>query len=504
MKTLWLAALSLLLLNSSSFADVVLQGSRPLTLQDCIEDVLEYNLQLRVARVGPVLAEHRLSLARSAYEPTLNLSGEHSYARTRGGFDEDARNIPASEQDRDSFGGNLGGLLPWGMRYGINANAADTYGVSARSIGTTNFFSPIDYSQGNIEARVEQPLLRNFWIDSTRLLVTVRKNELKRSREDLRNELIRLVTDVENAYYDLIAAGENVKVQQQGLVLARQLLEENRKRVQVGALAPLDEAQAESEVAAREADLVTAEQLLSARENYLRRLITDDYGLWHAARLVPTDKLIAVPQLFNLQDSWDKGLTMRPDYIAAQLYTEESGVRLKYTRNQLYPQLTAFAAYGYSGTDVEYSGMFSQWTDREYPYWSVGGNLSVPLGNAAARAQHREAQAEAERRVLVLKDLEQRIMAEIDNAIKVTRASYRKVDATRAARKYAEAALAAEQEKLTNGKSTSFEVLRLQRDLTQARSAEISALTEYNKALTALAQYEGSSLQRHRIDFEVP
>jgi outer membrane protein TolC len=93
-------------------------------------------------------------------------------------------------------------------------------------------------------------------------------------------------------------------------------------------------------------------------------------------------------------------------------------------------------------------------------------------------------------------------MAEIDNAIKVARSSYRRVGATREARQYAEAALEAEEEKLANGKSTSFEVLRLQRDLTQARSAEIGALTEYNKALATVAQTEGTTLRRHRIEFE--
>ena len=310
------------------------------------------------------------------------------------------------------------------------------------------------------------------------------------------------MTSVENAYLDLVAARENLKVQETALLLARKLLDENRERVRVGALAPLDEKQAEAEVAAREADLVLAEQQLGLAENILRRLITDDYGQWHTVTLAPSDRLSAVPQVFDVQDSWGKGLTMRPDILQAWLAMEQRDIELRFSKNQLYPQLDVFATYGHSGSDVEFSGLFTQYGDGNQPYWSAGALFSIPLSNTGARARHRNARAEVEKSVLNMKDLEQFAMAEIDNAIQTARGSYRRVGATRAAREFAEAALDAEEEKLANGKSTSFEVLRLQRDLTSARSSEIAALTEYNKSLALLAQREGSTLERHRIDLD--
>ena len=88
----------------------------------------------------------------------------------------------------------------------------------------------------------------------------------------------------------------------------------------------------------------------------------------------------------------------------------------------------------------------------------------------------------------------------VDNAIKAAQAAYERVDATHEARLFAEAALDAEQKKLENGKSTSFIVLQLQTSLTTARSNEIRALADYNETLTTLAQVEGSTLQRRRID----
>ncbi len=478
--------------------------TRLLTLEECLERAIQHNLSLRVERYEPVFAQNNLSLAYAGYDPTLTFRGQHDYDQTAGGLDAEQRIIPPSTSDTDSLAGGINGLLPWGMTYDLTARAANTTG-SRGVFDITNqayISDPFENSQGYVQAAVTQPLLKNSWIDGTRLNITVAKQQLTGARELYRQRLIELVTAVEDAYYDLVAARENVKVQEKGVQLARQLLEENRKRVEVGALAPLDEKQAEAEVAAREADLVSAEQELGLRQNVLRRAITDDYAEWHQVDLIPADAMTAVPQVFDLQDSWDKGLTKRPEVIQQWLVMDQRDIELKYSRNQLYPQLDAFASYGHSGSDVEFSGLFTQYGEGGQPFWSAGAVFSIPISNTGARARHRNARAQVEQSVLYMKDLEQRIMAEIDNAVKTARGSYRKVEATRLARVYAEAALEAEQEKLANGKSTSFEVLRLQRDLTSARSSEISALTEYNKSLAALAQFEGTTLERHAIQLE--
>ena len=101
-----------------------------------------------------------------------------------------------------------------------------------------------------------------------------------------------------------------------------------------------------------------------------------------------------------------------------------------------------------------------------------------------------------------MKKIEQDIMIQIDNAIKLAQSNYERIAATKKAREYAEAALDAEQKKLENGKSTSFFVLQLQRDLTAARSAEIRALADYNKSLSTLSKSEGTTLEKANIGLE--
>jgi outer membrane protein TolC len=129
--------------------------------------------------------------------------------------------------------------------------------------------------------------------------------------------------------------------------------------------------------------------------------------------------------------------------------------------------------------------------------------VAVPLGNRAARENYRIGRAEEQQLVLQLKRLELDIMVQIGVALEQAKSALRQVESTRQAQRFAEIALEAEQKKLETGKSTSFIVLQLQRDLTAARTAELQALAEYNKALAQLALREGTALERHKLSVEI-
>jgi len=308
---------------------------------------------------------------------------------------------------------------------------------------------------------------------------------------------------VELAYYDLIFAQENVKVQEKALQLAEQLLRENKKRVEVGALAPLDEKQAESQTAARRADLLSANRLLAAQQNVLKNLLSDKYTEWQEVSLEPAEALAAPPPLLNLQDSWQKGLSQRPDLLQARVDLERQQIVLRYDHNQLFPQLDLIGSYGHLASGREFSDALGQIKEGSNPYYSYGAAITWPLSNRAARQSYKISKAEQRQLLLRLKKLEQTIMVDIEDAVKLAQTNFERVDATKQARLYAEAALEAEQKKLENGKSTSFNVLFLQRDLTQARSAEIQALTEYNRALSQLSLKEGTTIERNGLKVEI-
>jgi outer membrane protein TolC len=492
---------------NAAYSPSAVQGTaartRAISLQEAVDLALQHNLDLQIQRFVPEIARYNLQQAYGGYyDPVAFASGQHSYAQSPGRVDPQFGILRGAETDTDSFAAGVTGRLPMGLSYSLRATASDTEGQAFDAItGIPLPFQTAAANAGIIELR--QPLLRNSWIDPARANIQIARNRLKFSEQTLRQQIMLTINSVEVTYYNLIFARENVRVQETALQLAERLLWENRKRVEVGQLAPLDEKQAESQVAARNADLIAAQRGFSLQENALKRLITDHYSEWHAVQLIAAENLVAVPEVFDLQESWRNGLTLRPDLLQARLDVQRGNINLRLDRNQLFPQLDLIGQYGYAGTGLEVSDALGQIRDRTNPYWYYGASVSWPLGNRSARANYRAGQAQKEQLDLFLKSREQDIMVEIDDAIKQAQSSFERVESTRQARLFAEAALEAEQKKLESGKTTSFFVLQFQRDLTAARFEEIRALAEYNIALSQLALRQGITLDRHRIDLIV-
>jgi HAE1 family hydrophobic/amphiphilic exporter-1 len=462
---------------------------RAMSLTDCIQQALAHNLDVQIQRINPQISLYDLDADYGGYDPTLDISGQHNHDETG------AEGVPSSTSDGNSFNSSLDGATPWGMTYGLSGNVSKTYNSSQ----TNMYFNSV----GSVQLGVTQPLLKNFWIDNNRLTIRVAKNRLKFSEQGLRQQIITSVTAVEDAYYELIYAQDNVQVQQEALDLAQTQLDQDKQRVQIGTLAQLSVQSDESQVASSRASLITAQNQLSIDQNALKNLITDAYAEWHGTNIQPTATLEAPLQLFDLQDSWSKGMTERPDLLQARLNVEQQGIQLKFSFNQLFPELDLTGTYGYNGTGQSYNATFNQVNSGDRPFYTYGAQISVPLSNTGPRNQYKSAKATLQQVVLQLKQFEQNVMLEIDNAVKQAQSSYESVDATRQARIYAEAALDAEQKTYAVGKATTFEVLQYQSALTTARGQEIRALADYEEALANLAAQEGSTLERNGIDVDV-
>jgi outer membrane protein TolC len=498
MRTNWLTIIGMVFALPCLAAEPTAVTKRSVTLLDCVQMALEKNLALRISRLGVQVEQQRLSGMYGAYDPNFTMSGQHNFTGSLGTFVQNTLALSASTQDSDSFSTSLQGITPWGFNYTVSANAMESWGVSGG-----NAFDRYNANIGVV--RMSQPLLKNFWIDNARMTIWIQRKQLKISDQTLQKDIMDTVTSVEGAYYDLIFAREDVEVQKKALELVERSLFENKQRVKVGAMAPLDEKQAESQVAASKANLISSQQVLAVRQNALRNIISDDVYNTSVPQLFdPKEDMLAVPMAFNLQDSWSKGLTLRPELISLKIQAEQMDIQLRYYRNQLFPALDLIGSYSQqSGTRDSYGAAFSDLGERRGPNYYWGAEISFPLTRRSARSTLRQGRIEKEQFLLNIKQLEQQIMVTIDNAITFAKSGFEKVDATHQARLFAEAALDAEQKKLENGKSTSFIVLQLQRDLTTARSDEIRALTEYNKSLSALSRAEGSTLQRLKINLEV-
>jgi len=466
---------------------------RPLSLAECIQLALEHNLDIQIQRYNPIIDQYTLDLSYAGYEPTFNFSAQKSFNSSPGNF------IPGSSVQNPSFvtesanfNPEILGTLPTGLTYDV------TGPLSKRIQNSTN-----TTWSANPGINLSQPLLRNFWIDNTRLQIRLNKANLKISEQALRQQIMATVTSVKTAYYNLIFDRENVDVEATALKLAQQLAAENKKKVEVGTLAPLDEKQAESQAASSEAALLLARHTLVTQENTLKSLLSDNYADWANVTPVPTEQLSAEPQPMNLQDSWRRAVTLRPDYLEQKLNVEKQNVTLKYDFNQLFPELNVTGSYGRNAFNSSFNGALDDIRTDQNDFYSYGAVVSIPIGNSGPRASYKSGKASLKQILLQLKQLEQTILVAVDNDVGQVESTLEQVGATREARIYAEDALAAEQKKLENGKSTSFQVLQLISNLTTARSAEIQALANYNIALAQLSLDEGSTLEKDRIDLKV-
>ncbi len=387
------------------------------------------------------------------------------------------------------------GATPWGLAYSFSAPLSENNqkGVQDQyeSFPGPNVF-------------LDQPLLKNLWIDNNRLQISLGKSTLKQDQLTLRNQIMTVVNNIKAAYFTLISDRELVDVQEMAVKLAEETANEDEEKLKAGALAPLDEQQAQSQAASARSDLLTAKATLASQENVIKGLLGLQRSAWLSLTPVPAERLVAVPENPDVRECWRTALEQRPDMLQAKLKAETQHLRIKFDFNQLFPEIDVIGGYGRNATETTLDATLATIRKGTYPYYDYGVVMTIPLGgNTTARNQYKADKATLQQFILQIKQLELTIIPTIDNDVTKLRTDYLKVDSTRQARIYAEQALQGQQTMLEHGKNTSFFVLQAQQTLTARRSDEIQALANYNIDLDQLAFDEGTILDRNRIELRV-
>jgi len=530
LKKLFWAFTALSTLATAEAADI---PNGAVTLEQCIQIALENNLNLRITNYQPRLAGLNLQGSYGAYDPRLSLGGTDSFRESKGRDNPLEFTIPTSKTD--SFRGNLGlngVLLPsTGMRYNLGLNSSETTGTSA-----SNF--PFGSYGTGFFANLTQPLLKGAWIDGTRMSIKLNKQQIKNSSLTVIRQITQTVSSVELAYYALIASRENVTVAEETLALTEKNFSNQKRRAEVGTLAKSQLPQLEAELYSQKASLLSVQNSYADSVNNLKRFLTDDFASVQDAELLPVGELNPVQTVFSRNDSWAKALNQRPEILQSKISLENTDIRLKYNKNQLYPQLDLRATYGLSGSDsadvmhrypdgtisqyplrdpntgkyvsrsfvnraASFNTSFKDVREFDYPNYSIGLQFSIPIPNRSARANYKTAQLQKEQAVLQHKELEQSIMIEIDRLIRDAEYRFEQIEVTRQARLSSELALQNDTKRYSEGAVENYQVLQAQRDLTSRRYAEINAKVQYLTALSRLAQAEGSTLDNNNINVEI-
>jgi outer membrane protein len=305
-----------------------------------VATALEQNLDLAVQRINPQLRDADTAFFKTNYAPTFTTSF-NLVDSTTPPSSLLAGNTSQLTSGRSTFDFGVQQQTPW---YGGNYQVLFNNGRTT----TNNVFTSFDPQlTSNINATYTQPLLRNFKIDGTRQQLLVSQKNREISDTQLQQSIALTVRSVRNAYYDLMYFIGNLNVQRQSLQLAQQSLKDNRARVEIGTMAPLDIVQAEAEVATREEAVIIAEAAIERQQDVVRALVyspaTPDF--WNA-RIEPVDTPTFTPTTVDIDGAVKNALSQRTDLVVARKQIESNDVSIRYFDNQSLPDLNASVNYG--------------------------------------------------------------------------------------------------------------------------------------------------------------
>ena len=481
----------------------------PLTLQQAIEMALENNLRVVVSRLDTQVQAEGVASAKGVYKPFISASLNNLDSRSPAQNQLIGANVLSSTRTNYA--------LAWDQQL----TTGGSYNISWQNLRqTTNSafsgFNPL--YDAALSAQVIQPLAQNFKLNASKQRILVAQNTERVSRYQFETQVMDTVRDVSIGYLDLVFSIRDLEVARQSLKLAQDLLRNNRIQVEVGTMAPIDVLEAEAEVAAREEAVILAESAIVGFEDLLKGLINDPESprFWDT-RYVP----VSNPTMEDIQIDVDEAIRValqkQPVLAASRVELETRDYNVRYTRNQILPQLDlvgSFALSGIGGDQIVredfagapsgvvpggYGDALDTLFGGDYRDWSLGLNVSYPLGNSTAEAQHAQAQVSARQQRAQIDSNEILIAQAVRQTARAVDTNRKRIDATRVARELAAKRLEAEQKKFEVGMSTSFLIVQAQRDLAQAAANELRALIDYNKAIVLFERARGTILERANV-----
>jgi len=416
-----------------------------------------------------------------------------------------------------------------GGQYKIDLEGFDNTAETIFNPNTTEFDTSWKVS-------ITQPLLRNLGPKTARTFIVVARNTLGISESRFRQTVIDTLAAAEKAYWDLNFSIMNLKTSQAALQLALDFLEQNRIKVRVGTLAPIEITQAEAQVADREEIVIVAENLVKTAEDNLRRVmnVSKDSPVW-SQPIQPSDPLPLVEQSPDMEASVSSALQHRPDLEQARLDLKTKETDLAYRRNQRRWGLDLTGEYGKIGIGQEvpeilvtcnpgalepdtgicldtittptgrilehgsYGDSLDDLKRGANLDWRVSLTLGIPIGNRQAIAKYTDSKYALTQAQSNLEAQELSARVQVRDAVRGVQTTLKRVKSAQVNVRLQKEKLSAEQKKFENGMSTSFQVLQFQTDLFQAESRENLALVDYNKSQVELERVQGTLLEARNV-----
>lgn len=512
-----------------------------LTLQEAVEMAIRNNLEVDIERTNVATAAQAIRAAQGAFDPVLQFRPVWEDATTP------ASSVLQAADGRSvsrSFGSNFRFVQPltaFGTRLSADFENA--------RVATNNPFTSLNpYFNSRLLFGVQQPLLRGFRTDPLRTEVKVRRRAASLSETNLRLGVIDVIARVEQAYWDLLAARQEVEVQRESAELARQQLERNRRMVKAGTLAQVELFASEAELQRRLDTLYTSVGAVTTAENRLKTLLSRDpeSSIWNDV-IVPTDarRPTTLGEIVDLRELTAQALRERLELEASRGQSEIARLQRELAASQRLPQVDLVAGYansGLAGTLLQrenpftalntqivqqlnilsqqaglqpiappslgrfppdliggYGGALDNLFSRNFQTYQVGLNLDLNFRNRTAEANLAQAQI-AERRIgLQRTQIQQLIQQQVRDAVQGIVTARQRVAAATASTRAAREQLESETRLFQAGGSTNFLVLTRQSEYAESRLREVFANLELNRSVSRLEQSLGATFRSYNI-----
>jgi len=569
-----------IMVNSPRVDQLIHDGKLQITLQDAVELALENSLDIAVARYNPWIADTDILRTKSgglgrgtpgadfptsqasidpfnsflpSYDPIISATASF-----------DSRTTPVNNPflSGTGLGANVQGLHSHASLFDVSYQQSFTPGTSVNlawnntrssSTSAANFFNPS--VQSSLTAGFSQQLLNGFGSFVGRRNILIAKNNRKIADLVFVNQAILTVTSAINAYWELVYARENVKVQQQAVAVSEKLYNDNKKQLEIGTMAPLDVTRAASEVASDRQNLIVAQTVQLQDEQVLKNAMTKNPLAPNLinVEIIPTDLPTppAATESASFEDAIQEAFVKRPD-LQEQVYNlKNSGIEVRATKNALLPTLTLSGQYSSSGlagnspitgtpvivatpapivdsagNPVTITGaggvqtpIFQSTTTapiigtsqqgfgtaqnqiftNQFPDYFASLNLFLPLRNRSAQADNARAMLTQRQLETQLQQLKNAALLDVRNTYIALEQDRARVDAAIKARELQRQTFEAEQKKYTLGASTVYNVILTQRDYVTAEGVELRALADLNEAKANFERAVGRTLEVNRV-----
>lgn len=488
-------------------AAVVLTGagseSMDLSLEDAIGLALDHNLDLEVQRISERRNQRDPLIEAAVFDPLFRTGFTWSKSSTTStSIIEGAEVGELSQRDNRNYFLGLSGLMRYGTSWNLRLN-----GSRSETSPPSQFFSPLNY-RGAYELSLSQPLLRGFGRDITETSFRIAVRNAAASRLVTRRSVETTVASVVGSYWDLVYTRRNVAVQESALAEARELLEINRRRLEVGTGTEIDVISAEANIETQKAGIIDSVNMLRDIQDVLLdkinapgfRLGGEAGPMFRDIEVIPTTSLEFTEFPVEMAEAVQMALITRLELVQQQLQIANSEDQLLLSEDQLKPSLTLDGGWNQPGNDITLEG---SWANIGEDFsWNTGINFEIPLGNRAARNRLLQSRENLRLAHISREQASHGIVLEVTRAVRELQSARQSVDTTAAATRLRREELDGETRRLEVGVSTAYQVLQVQNSLLQAQVSELQSQVRLRKAISSYRNATGTILKGHGIQLD--